>query len=85
MSKTKSEKMVVHWWEDAQGRHTCHRNDKGLSFDASLLGFLVYKEGSWWYSYATPDSVLEGPFKSLQACRKAFEKEIDGRTIDSWE
>jgi len=77
----------IHWWEDAQGRYTCHKNDRGLSFKESFLGELKRGSGApetWYFIIANTDDVV-GPFKHMGAARRALEAAVGGEPITTWD
>lgn len=76
-------KLIIHWWEDSSGRITCHKNEKGLTSDQSLVGCLEHdKDGKWWIRFNNSDT-MKGPYKDMYAARKALETELNAASIDS--
>ncbi len=75
-------KMIIHWWEDSSGRHTCHKNEKGLSFDESLLGWLERRPEGWYFNVAEGPVDLVGPFKDMCRARKELQDFFNAVVLD---
>lgn len=78
------EKIVVHWWDTANGRYTCHLNTPGLLYKESLLGEVFFRNGSWWYTLNNPETnEVYGPFRNSQAAKRALQEDVGGDTIEN--
>lgn len=78
----KKNELIVHWWEDNYGRHTCHQNVPGLSFDESLLGELVKRVDGWYF---TTGETTNGPFQDTQKARRELEIFLGARQLNTWD
>lgn len=92
MGKPKTASMKIHWWEDAYGRHTCHKNDAGLSFKESILGELQLRSDGYYYllinNWTTDDQFKDravGPYKHVMTARRALEAAVGGEPITTWD
>ena len=92
MKKSTPTMIKIHWWEDAQGRHTCHKNDRGLSFNESLLGELQKRPDGYYYllinNWTHDDRFMDravGPFKGIGPARRALESAVGGEPITIWD
>ena len=77
-------KSKVHWWEDAYGRYTCHSNDRGLDFEESLLGELVYLDERWYFLVKGKESRV-GPFSSSKGAKDALRDALCVEIVDIWD
>ena len=76
--------MKVHWWEDSVSKHTCHRNERGLSFAESYIGELV-KRGDDWHFKLSGSCTLSEPYDNMLKARKELERAVGGSGIEIWE
>lgn len=76
-------KLVIHWWEDSSGRHTCHKNEKGLSAAESLVGWLERHPDGWYVNVAEGPIDLVGPYPDMYAARRELLKLLDAVVLDS--
>lgn len=90
--KSTSTKIKIHWWEDAYGRNTCHKNEDKLSFKESLLGELQLRPDGYYYllinNWTTDDQFKDravGPYKHIAAARRALEAAVGGEPITTWD
>ena len=75
---------IIHWWHDSSGRHTCHENIKGASFDKSLLGEIREVDG-FWRIKLKDEVAWRGEYKNKFGAMKALEAEVGGRQLNDYD
>lgn len=78
-------KLVVHWWEDSGGRHTCHRNEKGLPASESVLGWMVHRPDGWYITVAetaTSAEYTNGPWNDVYTARRNLMDLLNACVLD---
>ena len=65
------ESIDLYWVPDSYGVHTCHRNIPNATFNESLIGTLIIRDGIW--HPVLKDKTVLGEYKSPMRARAALE------------
>lgn len=73
----------IHWWT-LYGRHSCHRNEPGLSFDESLLA-VTWETDAGWVIQLRDQEIQEKVHRNLELALRAIEAAVGGEQVQTWD
>lgn len=76
-------KVKIHWWEDAQGKQTCHLNLEKLTAEQTYVGEIFFFEDSWCSRLKDYDTIRKHP--NWRHAKKFVEDSVDGEPLDAWD